>query len=186
MPIDTVEDLREHLELAIRIELSTIPPYLYAQYSIEDQTSEPALLIRSIVVEEMLHAALATNLLLAVGGSPAFAGTKYMPSYPMELPHHRPPLTLDLAPASDHLIEGVLMRIEQPEVHGAPAQPDEFETLGQFYHALEIGLEGLAGTAELFAGCLRRRGQRWFGSGHGPGICGGGNRDHRPPGGRDE
>lgn len=56
MPIDTVDDLREHLLVAIEVELSTIPPYLYAMYSIEDQSSEAALLIRSVVVEEMLHA----------------------------------------------------------------------------------------------------------------------------------
>ena len=43
------------------------------------------------------------------------------------------------------------MRIEQPEVHGAPAQPDEFETLGQFYHALENGFERLASEFDLFA-----------------------------------
>jgi hypothetical protein len=75
MPIDTPEELREHVELAIKVELSTIPPYLYAMYSLEDVQSVPALLIRSIVVEEMLHAALATNLLLAVGGRPDFRST---------------------------------------------------------------------------------------------------------------
>jgi hypothetical protein len=151
MPIKTPQDLREHIELAIQVELSTIPPYLYAMYSIEDQNSQAALLIRSIVVEEMLHAVLATNLLLAVGGAPDFAGTTYMPRYPMLLPHHRPPLTLDLAPSSMELVREVLMRIEQPEIHGAPAEPDEFETLGQFYHALEIGVEELASRFDLFS-----------------------------------
>jgi rubrerythrin len=151
MPIKTPEDLREHIELAIRVELSTIPPYLYAMYSIEDQTSEAALLIRSIVVEEMLHAVLATNLLLAVGGTPDFAGTAYVPRYPMALPHHRPPLTLDLAACSLDVVRDLFMRIEQPETHGAPAEPDEFETLGQFYHALEIGVEDLSTRFDLFS-----------------------------------
>lgn len=151
MPINTPEDLREHIELAIRVELSTIPPYLFAMYSIEDQNSEAALLIRSIVVEEMLHAVLATNLLLAVGGVLDFAGTKYMPRYPMELPHHRPPLTLDLAPCSLEVVRELFMRIEQPETHGAPAEPDEFETLGQFYHALELGVTELSGRFDLFS-----------------------------------
>ena len=108
MPINTPDDLREHIELAIRVELSTIPPYLYAMYSIEDQTSESALLIRSIVVEEMLHAVLATNLLLAVGGVPDYAGSAYMPRYPMALPHHRPPLTLNLAPCSLDVVRDLL------------------------------------------------------------------------------
>lgn len=151
MPINTPQDLKDHIELAIQVELSTIPPYLFAMYSIEDQESESSLLIRSIVVEEMLHAVLASNLLLAVGGSPSFGGTHYIPAYPSELPHHRPPLVLDLAPCSPELIENLFMRIEQPETHGAPAQPDEFETLGQFYHALEQGLEKMAGSFDLFA-----------------------------------
>ena len=42
MPIDTAEELQEHLHLALEIELATIPPYLYAMYSIEDQKSEAA------------------------------------------------------------------------------------------------------------------------------------------------
>jgi hypothetical protein len=151
MPIDTPDELREHIELAIKVELSTIPPYLYAMYSLEDTTSVPALLIRSIVVEEMLHAALATNLLLAVGGRPDFRSTLYIPAYPCELSHHRPPLTLSLEPVSVGLVRDTFMRIEQPEAHDAPAEPDEYETLGQFYHALEIGLEKISAEFDLFA-----------------------------------
>lgn len=151
MPINSAESLRNHIELAIQVELSTIPPYLFAMYSIENATSEAALLLRSIVAEEMLHAALAANLLLAVGGQPDFASTKYMPTYPSELPHHKPPLVLGLEPCTVELIQEVFMRIEQPETHGAPAQPDQFETLGQFYHALEIGLQELSTSLELFA-----------------------------------
>lgn len=151
MPINSAEDLRSHIELAIQVELSTIPPYLYAMYSIENATSEAALLLRSIVAEEMLHVALATNLLLAVGGQPDFTSTRYMPTYPSELPHHRPPLVLGLEPCSVEVIQKVFMRIEQPETHGAPAQADRFETLGQFYHALEIGLRDLSTTIDLFA-----------------------------------
>ncbi|MDX1468373.1 MAG: ferritin-like protein [Acidimicrobiia bacterium] len=151
MPIDSIQDLREHIELAIKVELTTIPPYLYAMYSIEDQSSESALLIRSIVAEEMLHAALAANLLLAVGGRPDFTATSYIPRYPSDVPHHRPPLRVDLAPCSLDLVKDLFMRIEQPEIHGAPDQPDEFETLGQFYHALENGFRKLNKSGELFA-----------------------------------
>lgn len=151
MPIVTAQDLRDHVELAIQVELSTIPPYLYALHSIEDQASDAALLIRSIVVEEMLHAALATNLLLGVGGEPRFDTTDWMPSYPEPLPHHTPPLVLGLEPASPELVRNVFMAIEQPEVHGAPPEADAFETLGQFYHAIELALTHLAGTSDLFA-----------------------------------
>ncbi|MBT8216427.1 MAG: ferritin-like protein [Acidimicrobiia bacterium] len=151
MPIETVEDLRSHVRLAIQVELSTIPPYLVAMYSIEDQQSEAALLIRSIVAEEMLHAALCANLLVAIGGRPSFAPTELIPSYPMWLPHHRPPLQLRLVACSIDLIRDVLMRVEQPEVSGAPAEADVFETLGQFYHALELAIAELDDDFDLFS-----------------------------------
>lgn len=157
MPIDTVEDLREHLELAITVELSTIPPYLYAMYSLADATGEAALLIRSIVVEEMLHAALCANILLAVGGRPRFAEDVHLSRYPCALPHHIPPLHLSLQPVSERALREVFLRIEQPEVHGAPAEPDAYETLGQFYHAVERGLGELAAGGDLFATPQRER-----------------------------
>lgn len=150
MPITTREALHEHLELAIQVELTTVPPYLYAMYSIADQRSESALLLRSIVAEEMLHAVLASNVLLAVGGRPRFDTTAYMPRYPGWVPHHKPPLGVRLEPCSPAVVEDVFMRIEQPEIHGAPAEPDEFETLGQFYHALEVALAELSAQDDLF------------------------------------
>lgn len=151
MPIQTVEELHAHLELAIQIELATVPPYLYAMYSIDEPDSAPALLLRSIVVEEMLHAALVTNLLLATGGRPDFASTRYMTRFPADLPHHDPPLVIDLEPCSIESIKRVFMRIEQPEARDAPAQPDRYETLGQFYHAVEMAIESLGGSTDLFA-----------------------------------
>ena len=157
MPIDSVEDLRDHIAVAIAVELSTIPPYLYAMYSIADRSSEASLLIRSIVAEEMLHAALASNLLLAVGGEPDFASTALIPAYPQLLPHHSPPLELSLGPASLDLVRDVLMRIEQPEAHGAPPEPDVFETLGQFYHALTIAIDELSAASDIFSDPQVRR-----------------------------
>jgi len=151
MPITTPEDLRQHLALAIRVELTTIPPYLYAMYSIEDQTSEAARLIKSIVTEEMLHAALVANLLVAVGGQPDFLDPGLVPTYPGLLPHHEPPLMVHLAPASVEMCRELFMVIEQPEAPGAPPEDDQFETLGQFYYALELALEDLSDRFELFA-----------------------------------
>lgn len=148
MPITNAAQLRSHVEDAIRIEFSTIPPYLFAMYSIEDQGSEATRLIRSIAAEEMLHGALVANLLVALGGDPEF-GT-YIPTYPSLLPNHIPPLELHLAPCSLPLLRDVFMRIEQPEVHDAPAQPDQYETLGQFYHALERAIVELSAADGLF------------------------------------
>lgn len=151
MPIDTPRGLREHLELAIAVELSTVPPYLYAMYSLEDRRCDAALLIRSVVAEEMLHAALATNLLLAVGGEPDFSSTRYMPSYPSQLPHHRPPLTLNLTPCTKEQVENLFLVIEQPETHTGLPDDDIYDTLGQFYHAIEKGLATVAESYDVFA-----------------------------------
>ena len=148
--IETIEDLRSHIELATRVELSTIPPYLYAMYSIEDQQSEAARLIASVVVEEMLHVALTTNLLLAVGGEPYF-GYDVIPTYPSLLAHHQPDLLLELKRCTPELIEGTFMEIEKPRAPGAIPEDDNFETLGQFYAALESALDSLDTGSRLFA-----------------------------------
>jgi len=151
MPISTPQQLTEHLQLAIGVELSTVPPYLYAMYSIEDQASEAALLIRSVVAEEMLHAALVANLLLAVGGEPDFASTVLMPRYPSDVPHHRPRLTLNLKPCSHEQVRDLFMVIEQPETHHGVPEDDVYESLGQFYHAIERGLAAVSQSHDLFA-----------------------------------
>ena len=150
MPIETPSDLHDHLHTAISIEMATIPAYLYAMYSFADQSSLPARLIRSIVAEEMLHAALSTNILLAVGGEPEWASNRYFPRYPGELPHHRPRIELELAPASIELVRDVLLVIEQPETHDAPDEGDDYGSLGQFYHSIETGIERMADRFHLF------------------------------------
>jgi rubrerythrin len=80
MPIDTVKELHAHLRLAGIVELTTIPTYLYAMYSLDDLASDAAKLIRSVAVEEMLHLALVGNLLLATGGEPKFYSPESIPS----------------------------------------------------------------------------------------------------------
>jgi hypothetical protein len=151
MAISTPEELREHLQLAIGVELSTVPPYLYAMYSIADQTSDAALLIRSVVAEEMLHAVLAANMLLAIGGDPDFASTALIPTYPSDVPHHEPRLTLNLKPCSQQQVEELFLVIEQPESHHSIPDDAVYESLGQFYHAIEGGIAALSQTHDLFA-----------------------------------
>ena len=152
MPIDTVEDLHEHLRLAIEVELTTIPPYLYAMYSISEPSSEAAKLILSVAAEEMLHASLMANVLLAVGGEPHFDQPEVVPSYPCNLPHHVPDLPLSLEPCSEDVVRRSFLTIEAPGNPGAPSQPDRWESQGQFYHALEEALRRLdAADPQLFA-----------------------------------
>ncbi|WP_336360296.1 ferritin-like domain-containing protein [Haladaptatus sp. ZSTT2] len=151
MVIDTRQSLQEHLQWAIQVELSTIPTYLYAMYSIDDRGSDPYILIRSVVVEEMLHAALAANLLVAVGGTPRFYDEDVMPSYPMDLPHHDPPIRMNLERCTTDFIERVCLPIEHPREVGSLPEDDNYDTIGQFYLAVEQAIEYLDERESLFA-----------------------------------
>jgi hypothetical protein len=149
MAIESVEDLRAHVGLATKVELSTIPPYLFAMYSIKDPECDAARLIASVVVEEMLHVCLTTNLLLGIGGEPDF-GDDAVPTYPGLMSHHKPDLPLVLERCSRELVRNTFMAIESPRAPGAPPEDDVYETLGQFYAALEQAVDQLDAGGDLF------------------------------------
>jgi hypothetical protein len=167
-PITDVVDLRRHLQWAIEVEHATIPPYEYALWSVMDPDSAAATSIKYVVREEMLHAALAANLLTAVGGSPRFTGTS-VPRYPEPMPHHTPrrPLILHLAPASVELVRDVFLRIEQPAEPGSRPEADAYDTLAQFYEAIVVALARLG--SEIFIGDIRRQVTEGY-AGHGGGA----------------
>ena len=77
---DCLECLKKALQQAIDLEFFTIPPYLCALWSIKDDVHPIAASIREVVQEEMLHMALACNLLAAVGGVPSIAGRTVYPN----------------------------------------------------------------------------------------------------------
>ena len=146
-PITDPEDLIRHLQWALCVEISTIPPYLCALYSIIDRGTTAAALVRSVVVEEMLHAQLVSNLMNSIGGAPSLH-PKFIPLYPGYIRHHAAggPF-IQLQALSPALARTVFMAIEQPEASPqAPAEGNHFETIGQFYKAIEEG----------FANCLER------------------------------
>ena len=89
--------LQQLLTSAVRLEYSTIAPYLTAMWSIADQSHPAAVSVRRVVQQEMLHTSLAANLLVAVGGSPPFASPTFQPAYPGHLPGGvLPDLVVDL------------------------------------------------------------------------------------------
>ena len=137
MALTTIKDLRTHLQWAIQVEFTTIPTYLYAMFSIKNQASESANVFRSVVVEEMLHVALASNLLVAVGGRPRFYHRDIVPKFPGPVPHLREGFTVSLERASVDYVRDTCMAIEFPEKPGALPEEDNFDTIGQFYLALE-------------------------------------------------
>ncbi|MEU4827173.1 ferritin-like protein [Actinomadura sp. NPDC023710] len=153
--IATLDDLREHLQWAIELEHATLPPYLCALYSIDpERNPEAADAVAGVFIEEMLHLVLAANLLNAVGGSPRLDAPELLPPHPRRLPHGDPALELSLLPFGGAALE-MFLRLEEPAPPGAPAEGDRYETIGQFYDAIETGLRGLCdrlGEAEVFSG----------------------------------
>jgi hypothetical protein len=155
-PIETVEELRNHLHQAAALELSTIPLYLYAAYSIQTASYSqwsPGIsafrTIRSVVIEEMLHLCLVRNLILAIGGAEEirFYDRAIVPTYPSPMLHRVPTLMLELEPCTMDLMRDVFMPLELPAAADAPEQPDQYNTIGQFYKAILDGFERLSGPA---------------------------------------
>jgi hypothetical protein len=166
-------DLHEYLQGAIELEHSTIPPYLQALYSIKHDKNEIiAHLIRSVVMEEMLHVTIAANLLNALGGAPAINTPGFIPSYPGPLPMNvHGGLTVGLAPLSKALIHDVFMEIEMPEdprnfpVAPAAVAANGFGTIGAFYGAVIDKIKELGNSA--FIGKPERQvvDNNWFPAG---------------------
>lgn len=153
--IATLEDLRKHLQWAIEVEHSTLPPYLTALYSLDpERNAEAVQLIGGVFVEEMIHLALAANLLNAVGGQPLLDAPHLLPRHPRTMPHADPDIELALLPFGQEAL-GMFLRIEQPAHPGDRAEGDNYETIGQFYDAIEKGLRHLCaelGEDRVFTG----------------------------------
>ncbi|MFI7536884.1 ferritin-like domain-containing protein [Streptosporangium sp. NPDC049376] len=151
--IDTLDSLREHLQWAIELEHATLPPYLCALYSLDPERNREAVeVVGSVFAEEMLHLTLAANLLNAVGGRPRLDTPEMLPPHPRRLPHSD--IELSLVPFGPEALE-MFLRIERPAPAGAVAESDGYETIGQFYAAVEQGLRLLCdrlGEQEVFSG----------------------------------
>lgn len=147
-------DLKSGLQVAVEVELATIPLYLFAYYSIyRDAASGEAIdpplafankaagIIMSIAVEEMLHMSLSANVLFAMGGTPILYG-KAPASYPTLLPYHNPVGppgpggdTSEFVPLARFSFEQLwhFLQIEYPETLDAPPQDSDWQTIGQLY-----------------------------------------------------
>jgi hypothetical protein len=151
----TLDALREHIQIALELEHATIPPYLTALYSIKPGSNQRAVeVVTSVLVEEMLHMALAANVLNAVGGHPIVDDPRFTVQYPSPLPHSRASFLVALASFSPATLD-VFTQIEKPKPSGAKAESDGYETIGQFYRAIENGLKYLCanlGEEAVFCG----------------------------------
>lgn len=154
-PINSLGQLRTHLQWAIELEHATIPPYLCALYSLDpDRNPEAAQVIGSVMGEEMLHLALAANLLNAVGGHPRLDTPELLLPYPRPLPHGARDVHVNLLPFGPEALD-LFLRIEQPAPADGPAEGFNYRTIGQFYAAIAAGLRDLTATlgeGEVFSG----------------------------------
>ena len=155
MAISDVESLKQHLQTAIELEHSTLPPYLCALYSLKDGSNEEArAVLQSVALEEMLHLTLAANVLNAIGGAPVLDSPRLMPGHPTTLPHSDGSIILSLRPFSKEAVEG-FMAVERPAPNDAVAEDENYATIGQFYRAIEEALVRLSaelGEEALFSG----------------------------------
>lgn len=152
-PPTSVDDALAMLQTAIGIEFGTLPPYLYAKFSIRPGTNGPAAdRLTAIVNQEMIHLCLVCNIVNALGGSPDLTP----PAYPCTLgdigPPGGDPLTIRLLPfAPAAMAQG--MAIEEPEevppfpMLQAAALEGGAMTIGQYYGLVDAFLATLPESA---------------------------------------
>lgn len=179
-----LEELKDQLQIALELEHSTIPPYLCALYSIRQGSNLMATeIIKSVVLEEMLHMIMVANVLNAIGGNPQIGEkevdkkNKFIPAYPTSLPGNvDPTLIVGLEPFSKHSIR-TFWKIEHPVGNfQLPQNMDTgnvvYKSIGEFYKALVYNLTELEMLAQadgdtIFKGKKEKQvtSQHYYGSG---------------------
>jgi hypothetical protein len=155
------------LQRAIELELFTIPIYLAAFWSIDDQGHDVATLIHDVAVEEMFHMGLACNMLSTLGGTPEIATKDAAPHYPGPLPGNVHPELTSITPQalSKDLVLQVFMKIEEPGwtplVTGLAAGVS-YKTIGAFYQAVLDAFGKLNDTTDFNKRPQLTKGARLF------------------------
>ncbi len=152
-PPNNVDDAVAMLQAAAGIEFGTLPPYLYAKFSILPGTNAPASeRLTDVINQEMIHLCLVCNIINALGGSPELKP----PSYPCTLgdvgPPGGDPLMIRLLPFDPSaMAQG--MAIEEPEevppfpMLKSMAQGGGAMTIGQYYALVDAFLATLPASA---------------------------------------
>jgi hypothetical protein len=160
--ITTLEQLHSYLDAALQLEHATIPPYLTALYSLHPGSNSDARhILRTVVVEEMLHLTLVANVMNAVGVAPDLTKPGFVPRYPTCLPDGEKDFEVGLRPFTPEALDTCL-KIERPgkapsttarirQRSGGQrllaASPDEpgmqYYSIGEFYQEIDRGLRHL-------------------------------------------
>ncbi len=182
--VETREELVYLLGEACEIEHGLMCEYLYAQFSLkrsvdEGLTAEQLIRVEAweatlveVIKQEMLHLALATNILSAIGAAPHFE----RPNFPIMSRWYPPDVQIALLPFGEASLRH-FMFLERPEgmrlqdaegftamgdVHESmldasqlTASPQEWHTVGHLYRGIESGLAQLVqrfGSEAVFIG----------------------------------
>lgn len=178
----TREQLIHSLYEAAEVEHNLMCTYLYAAFSLKDgeaeglNQEEAAAVARwkrailDVAIDEMGHLAAVWNITAAVGGAPRFGRT----NFPLDRGYLPAGIVVKLAPFNADVLQHFVhlerpKESNEPEGNGfevrpfvrAPASPKltpmpiDYETVGEFYDVLELGLKVMAeklGEKELFCG----------------------------------
>ena len=185
--VDSREELVYLLGQACEIEHGLMCEYMYAQFSLKrgpDEGLTPDQLVRvqaweaaliAVIKQEMLHLALATNILTAIGAAPHFE----RPNFPILSRWYPPGVQIALVPFGERALRHFIY-LERPEGmalddaagfaagrHAQPltadgtglvAAPQQWQTVGHLYRGIEAGLATLCaryGEAAVFIGPAR-------------------------------
>jgi Ferritin-like len=187
LTVDTRKELVYLLGQACEIEHGVMCEYLYAQFSLKralDEGLTEAQLARvqvwekaliGVIKQEMLHLALATNILTAIGAAPHFE----RPNFPILSRWYPEGVQIALVPFGERALRHFIY-LERPEGmalddaagfaaarHAQPltaggaglvAEPQEWRTVGHLYRGIEAGLANLCaryGEDAVFIGPVR-------------------------------
>lgn len=139
-----LEWIKSALQIAIELEHSTLPLYLSSMFSHEVQNYPSYNLFRSIVMEEMVHMAIACNTLAAIGGTPKIKDLN--PDFPrMGLPGNaEPDVEAVVAKLTKTQLKNFL-RIEMPDFLLPDAyKTEEYPTIAKLYNSIQDAIKANA------------------------------------------
>ena len=197
MVIEDREELIFILSEAAALEHMIMCQYLFAAFSLKREVSEGVTaaqleaikgweqVVSLVATQEMLHLALVSNLLTAIGSHPYFSH----PNFPQRAKYYPPGVQLALLPFGEHALQHFLY-LERPEgmdLEDAPEfavlalpkpsltldddqivpQAQDFATIGHLYRGIEQGFRHLVekyGEQRVFIGPPRAQAtQEYFG-----------------------
>ncbi len=172
LPVESREQLVYLLTQACELEQGVLCEYLFALYSLKDdpqdglgseqlaQVASWGRTLSEVAVQEMLHLALATNLLTAVGAGPHF----HRPNFPIRCQWYPPDVRLGLVPFGEAALRHFMylerpdsIDLEDPAAFAAicdcrpltatpttlMAAPQNYHTVGHLYRSIEHGFAQL-------------------------------------------